>query len=232
MTPDPSFPEDMRERVERWAEYPSGPRRNPEGEIIRKCARWALERDAEAKRMGGDLAIAVAKIVAGREARQAAEAKLAEAEGALAKPRMFPLQRDWPMKKPGPTEIPWEIAEEAYAVYAARFGRDQSLERLAERAGFSWGEMDDLLPGWRERVDLVVAQRARLADLEAKLAAGRAEAEKFIERGPNAWRFAGQNNCAQSVIRALDGQPPGPEAIRRAMDGPSSSASTSPVPAP
>lgn len=50
----------------------------------------------------------------------------------------------------GPVAIPWAVAERAYAAYTQRYGTSQSLERLAERAGFSWSEMDTLLPGWRE----------------------------------------------------------------------------------
>lgn len=55
---------------------------------------------------------------------------------------LFPVQRGDP--------IPWPVAQRAYLEYARRFGTDQSLVRLAERGGFSVGELDDLLPGWRE----------------------------------------------------------------------------------
>ena len=41
--------------------------------------------------------------------------------------------------------VTWKEAEEAYAVYAGFYGRSQSLERLAERAGFGWDEIEDLL---------------------------------------------------------------------------------------
>lgn len=67
--------------------------------------------------------------------------------------KMFPLQsqRDCP---PGPRQIPWSIAEKAHGEYANRYGGNcQSLERLAERGGFGWGEMDGLYPAWREEVD-------------------------------------------------------------------------------
>jgi hypothetical protein len=47
--------------------------------------------------------------------------------------RMFPMQH-------GP-DIPWSIAEEIYDLYAFLFGSDQSMERMAERGGFSWGEV-------------------------------------------------------------------------------------------
>ncbi|WNG57385.1 hypothetical protein F0U59_23425 [Archangium gephyra] len=71
-----------------------------------------------------------------------------------AKYRGFPLQADR-VAKPGPVSIPWPVAERAWAAYSARYGRDQSVERLAQRGGFSWGEMDELFPGWREVTDEV-----------------------------------------------------------------------------
>ena len=47
-------------------------------------------------------------------------------------------------------QIPWKVAERAYAEYSRRFGTYQSLERLAERGGFSEFEMDVFYPSWRE----------------------------------------------------------------------------------
>jgi hypothetical protein len=41
--------------------------------------------------------------------------------------------------------IPWGVAEEAYKVYSRRYGKDQSLERLAQRGGFGWSELVWLL---------------------------------------------------------------------------------------
>lgn len=48
-----------------------------------------------------------------------------------------------------PSDIPWTIAEKAYANYASRFGTQQSIERIAERGGFSAWELDDQYPQWR-----------------------------------------------------------------------------------
>lgn len=48
-----------------------------------------------------------------------------------------------------PESIPWEVAERAYRAYSARYGTDQSLERIAERGGFGAGELDVFAPGWR-----------------------------------------------------------------------------------
>lgn len=72
--------------------------------------------------------------------------------------RMFPIQRERGAKA-YPTQIPWSIAELAYSVYSSKYGKDQSLERLAERHGFAPSEMDEFLPDWRERCDEIKALR-------------------------------------------------------------------------
>ena len=43
------------------------------------------------------------------------------------------------------SSIPWWLAEEAYAYYASRFGKQQTLDRLAERGGFGRKELLMLL---------------------------------------------------------------------------------------
>jgi hypothetical protein len=54
-----------------------------------------------------------------------------------AAPRRFPLQ---------PTgSIPWSVAEVAYTAYVRRYGRSQSLDRLAARGGFGHSELIELL---------------------------------------------------------------------------------------
>lgn len=63
--------------------------------------------------------------------------------------RMFPIQFEVGAKA-HPFLIPWWVAERAYGVYAAEFGRSQSLERLAQRGGFCPSEMDSFYPEWRE----------------------------------------------------------------------------------
>lgn len=75
--------------------------------------------------------------------------------------KMFPLQTS--RKKeiiPGPLQIPWSVAEKAYGAYAREYGRGQSLERLAERGGFGWCEMDALYPQWREEISEIAALRS------------------------------------------------------------------------
>jgi len=82
----------------------------------------------------------------------------------------FPLQvtRDQ-RTKPGPTSVPWAVAERAWAAYSQQYSRDQSVERLAERGGFSWGEMDMYLPGWREATDAWKQLESALSEARASL---------------------------------------------------------------
>ena len=58
---------------------------------------------------------------------------------------MFPIQRDLRTSSLFPRSIPWHVAESAYEEYVKKFGREQSLERLAERGGFGWEELGWLL---------------------------------------------------------------------------------------
>lgn len=53
------------------------------------------------------------------------------------------------MRQLPPLTVPWSVAEAAYAVYSARYGGSQSLERLAERGGFGRDELLLLLDGGR-----------------------------------------------------------------------------------
>jgi hypothetical protein len=48
-------------------------------------------------------------------------------------------------REKGPGTVTWAEHLEAYATYASRYGTSQSAERLAERGGFGFGEITDLL---------------------------------------------------------------------------------------
>lgn len=61
--------------------------------------------------------------------------------GRASQERMFPVLDGG--------QIPWSVAEVAYIEYANQYGKDQSLERLAERGGLHANELDALLPNWR-----------------------------------------------------------------------------------
>ncbi len=54
--------------------------------------------------------------------------------------------------KTGLGDIPWSMGARAYAAYSARYGTNQSIETLNQRGGFSPGEMDQFLPGWRDQI--------------------------------------------------------------------------------
>ena len=53
--------------------------------------------------------------------------------------RPFPIQGEG--HHIAPCTVPWWLAQEAYAYYSSRFGREQSLERIAERGGFGREEL-------------------------------------------------------------------------------------------
>ena len=96
------------------------------------------------------------------------------------KERRFPIQnslaQEWRAGiRPGPPGIPWSVAEKAYSVYAAKYGRSQTLERLSERGGFSLGEMDEFYSPWRE-------ETSRIFELEGLCNNLEAEAEKHKAR--------------------------------------------------
>lgn len=70
--------------------------------------------------------------------------------------RRAPVQGTWGrggyLIRPG--TIAWSEHMEAWEIYAARHGRDQSAERIAERHGFSYEELKLFLgrcpTTWRE----------------------------------------------------------------------------------
>jgi hypothetical protein len=61
--------------------------------------------------------------------------------------RPFPIQGEHGQHRLDRSTIPWWLAELAYEQYATYFGRQQSLERLAERGGFGRDELVALLAG-------------------------------------------------------------------------------------
>lgn len=63
--------------------------------------------------------------------------------------RLEKKERPFPMER-GPS-IPWKLAEAIYAGYAAQYGTSQSLDRLAERGGFGWPEVEIIYKDVRGR---------------------------------------------------------------------------------
>lgn len=82
--------------------------------------------------------------------------------------------RAFPMAK-GPA-IPWFLAEAIYdEVYAAQNGRSQSLERIAERGGFSWSEVAFMWEDKRRKGLAGMRERCRQRVLAALSTSGAAE---------------------------------------------------------
>lgn len=61
--------------------------------------------------------------------------------------RPFPIQADYGTGGGKTSFVPWWLAEIAYRQYVSQFGKQQSLERLAERGGFGREELLRLLNG-------------------------------------------------------------------------------------
>lgn len=74
----------------------------------------------------------------------------------------FPVMPD--KSPPGPVWIPWSVAERAYGAYLLRWGKGQSLETIADRGGFYWGEMDTLYPEWRRKASEFAELNAQLTE--------------------------------------------------------------------
>jgi hypothetical protein len=48
--------------------------------------------------------------------------------------------------------IPWSLHMEAYSVYAKKYGKQEALITGWCRGGFGTSELDEFIPGWRERI--------------------------------------------------------------------------------
>lgn len=58
--------------------------------------------------------------------------------------RRAPVQASWRFNRVSGS-VSWEEHVEAWMAYAKVFGKSQSAERIAERAGFCYGELVDFL---------------------------------------------------------------------------------------
>ena len=91
--------------------------------------------------------------------------------------KVFPLQAS--NGRPAPLKIPWSIAEKAYSQYVFSYGRGQSLERIAQRGGFSALEMDELFPGWENECSEIKRLQSRISSLEAALSLDDENVERY-----------------------------------------------------
>lgn len=134
--------------------------------------------------------------------------------------RMFPLQLSFhDREKMGGKQvhrsIPWSVATKAYPAYCNAGGAGQSLERLAERGGFSHGEMDLFYPEWRRDVDEIPLLKAEIERL-------RSDPNRLpLELVPEGWRVVdlrdyGRNDWTCSLGRLGEN-----EVVSRIGEGPS-----------
>lgn len=108
-------------------------------------------------------------------------------------------ERTFPVQRFG--SIPWKIGERAWNAYAAKYGRLQSCERIAERGGFGVQEMDVFYPEWRAEVSFAKraeAAEAKVAELEAALLDTRRERDS--------WHTAFQDADAALAILDFEGE--------------------------
>lgn len=98
-------------------------------------------------------------------AAEAIRAALSEALGDSqpVAPKIAPVQ-GWPMG------IPWELHLEAYAAYSKKWAPQPAMIEGGCRGGFSTGELDDFIPGWRDRALGITALHEEIARLRAELA--------------------------------------------------------------
>ena len=97
--------------------------------------------------------------------------------------KMAPVQ-GWP------AGIPWWLHLEAYAVYSKKWSPQEALIKDGCRGGFSTGELDQFVPGWRDRISEVTKLRKQVAALEAELGTLREQARQ-ADRGRPRGRPAG-----------------------------------------
>jgi len=73
---------------------------------------------------------------------------LAGVDARIARIRSTPCPVQGDLRGPS-TACSWPIAEKAWVVYCRNFGGSGTVERIAERGGLSYSEMDACLPGWQ-----------------------------------------------------------------------------------
>jgi hypothetical protein len=62
--------------------------------------------------------------------------------------------------------IPWSLHLEAYDAYCKRWSPQKALIEGGCRGGFHVDELDQFIPGWRDRVSEIGRLKARVAELE------------------------------------------------------------------
>ena len=97
--------------------------------------------------------------------------------------------------------IPWSMHLEAYDVYRNRWGAQPALIDLDGRncrGGFSVRELDEFIPGWRDRLSELVKLREEVTRLRSELAAQQPQGQAVSDAGDEA-----AHECL-SVLAGID----------------------------
>jgi hypothetical protein len=81
-----------------------------------------------------------------------------------------------------PGGIPWAIHMEAYEVYSKRWAPQQAMIEGGCRGGFSTGELDSFIPGWRERVGEFTKMKNRIAQYQVDVSGYSERIKELHER--------------------------------------------------
>ncbi len=75
--------------------------------------------------------------------------------------------------------IPWSLHLEAYDAYCKKYSPQPALIEGLCRGGFGVGELDEFIPGWRERASEIGRLKAEVERLRAELASAKEDAEQW-----------------------------------------------------
>ena len=83
--------------------------------------------------------------------------------------------------------IPWTMHLRAYDAYCKMYGKQQAMIEGWCRGGFSTGELDIFIPGWREEIAEINSVRHRLACMETLYRNERYAHATSLEKYPADW---------------------------------------------
>lgn len=101
-----------------------------------------------------------------------------------------------------PQGIPWSLHLEAYAAYCQRWDAQEALIDLEGRncrGGFAVNELDQFIPGWREKVSEIYKLREAIAKKDAALQACVEALEWML---PYAERYGVDKNVRAAITKA------------------------------
>ena len=110
--------------------------------------------------------------------------------------KMAPVQ-GWPQG------IPWSLHLEAYAAYCKKWSPQPALIEGWCRGGFGTKELDEFIPGWRERSSEIVQLRSQLEHAAAVSAAKDARIKVLEDALENIIDISAYNTIHKIALAAL-----------------------------